>query len=91
MCTDSTFPPCSSVYNRTIKLMVVGYEKRGKSTLLKRLRRGANDPDIERTEGIDISDWSFPDLYSKIRKFSLSGEPVTFLTWDFGGQVRMYG
>ena len=78
--------PCSrSVSNRTIKLMVVGREERGKTTLLRRLRQEATDSKLDRTEGIDIHDWTYPTGW-KTKMFSAE-EPVTFLTWDFAGQV----
>ena len=64
--------------------MVVGREERGKTTLLCRLRQEATDPKVKRTEGIDILDWAYPIGWKS--KFS-SVEPVTFLTWDFAGQV----
>lgn len=74
-----------SVNNRTIKLMVVGREERGKTTLLRRLRQEATDKDLDRTEGIDIHDWIYPTGWKK--KVFSTVEPVTFLTWDFAGQV----
>lgn len=64
--------------------MVVGREERGKTTLLRRLRQEATDSKLDRTEGIDIHDWTYPVGWKK----KISGvEPATFLTWDFAGQV----
>lgn len=38
------------------------------------------------TVGVDVGDWTFE---KKIRGQSSHG-PVTFRTWDFGGQVKNY-
>ena len=73
----------SSVPYRTLKLFFIGCGKRGKTTLLRRLReRQAGD--TERTEGIDIEEWSCKG--AKRRLFRAPQEPIQFLAWDFAGQ-----
>ena len=64
----------SSVDYRFIKLIVVGCGERGKTTLLHRLR-GLPYNNISSTVGIDIEPWTYGQ------------PPVTFMTWDFAGQV----
>ena len=64
----------SSVDYRFIKLIVVGCEKRGKTTLLRRLR-GLPYDNVDSTVDIDIEPWTYGQ------------PPITFMTWDFAGQV----
>ena len=37
------------------------------------------------TVGIVVSDWTY---YKKVRESQTSLKSITFMTWDFGGQVR---
>lgn len=69
---------------RCIKLFFIGNGERGKTTLLRRLRSIPEDKEKvnERTIGIDTAKWEYPDSKKKDKR-----EPVTFLAWDFGGQV----
>ena len=73
-----------SVFYRTIKLFFIGSGMRGKTTLLRRLR-SLPDKETDRTTGIDIEDWIYPEA----RKFSFKQpkHPVHFVAWDFAGQV----
>ena len=40
---------------------------------------------LERTTGIDIEDWEYPEV--KRFSFKKPRNPVHFLAWDFAGQV----
>jgi serine/threonine protein kinase/ankyrin repeat protein/GTPase SAR1 family protein len=72
-----------SVDYRTMKLFFIGCGQRGKTTLLKRLRdQQSGEPD--RTEGIDIEEWSCSGGKKKL--FQSSRQPIHFLAWDFAGQ-----
>ena len=85
MLTDQLIAPFRSQEYRTIKLLFIGKEKRGKTTLLRRLKN-IPDPEVDRTVGIDIEDWT----YSEPRRFPFFRpvpKPVHFLAWDFAGQV----
>jgi len=78
------------VYYHTIKLFFIGNGERGKTTLLQRLRC-MPDEKADRTTGIDVEDWVYPEQ----KKFSFRSprsarEPVRFLAWDFAGQVRHF-
>ena len=73
-----------SVYYRTIKLFFIGSGERGKTTLLRRLRGLPEDRKVDRTTGIDIEDWTFPE--SKKFSFKQYKNPIHFLAWDFAGQ-----
>ena len=76
-----------------MKLMVVGAANIGKTTLLLNLvkkgrikrftevEKGVNDLPLA-TVGVELGDWE----YSHAGKHK-----VTFMTWDFGGQVKSYG
>ena len=71
--------------------MLVGESNKGKTSLLlaltkkgkvhrfKKVARGHNSLPLS-TVGVDLSDWEI----SQPKKGK-----VTFMTWDFGGQVRM--
>ena len=69
-----TYNSTRSEYYRFIKLIVVGCGERGKTTLLHRLK-GLSIENINRTVGIDIEQWTYGQ------------PPITFITWDFAGQV----
>ena len=64
---------------RYIKLIVVGCGERGKTTLLRRLR-GLPYDNLDRTVGIDIEKWTYAQH---------GQPPITFITWDFAGQVSL--
>ena len=89
-------------YHR-MKLMVVGKASRGKTTLLKKIsekgQRGREDnvflsrmnTDSRAnknlsTVGIVVSDWTYT---KKVRSDQTQTglRNITFMTWDFGGQV----
>ena len=85
------FPLHRSRPHRRMKLMVVGAANMGKTSLLLSLvkrgrmkrctevERGVNDLPLA-TVGVELGDW----------EYSHGGKPkVTFMTWDFGGQVRL--
>ena len=73
-----------------MKLMMVGAANRGKTSLLLNLvkkgkmkrftevERGFNDVPLS-TVGVELGDWEYSHGVGKPK--------VTFMTWDFGGQV----
>ena len=63
-----------------MKLMLVGKQNRGKTTLVARLQ--GKDYGSESTAGVDIIEWEC--------KPSLSKRPFYFSIWDFGGQEEYY-
>ena len=80
------FPLPRSNYYRSIKLFFIGNGERGKTTLLRRLRSMKEDKHVERTAGIDIETWTYPEPSGR-SIFKDHRKPVTFLAWDFAGQV----
>lgn len=68
-----------------MKLMLVGYAERGKSTIVAALQGEKYDgKPSSRTVGVDVSDWSYsPTLFFNKTKFHFS-------IWDFGGQEEYY-
>ena len=71
-----------------MKLAVVGYDKRGKTTLLQRLSRvSARKIRSEHvsTKGVALGQWS---LSQSLRQKNRDKQPIVFLTYDFAGQVR---
>ena len=75
---------------RSIKLMLVGEANKGKTSLLVQLtkkgtmkfyrevERGKNDKPLS-TVGVDLGEYTYSPQANKPR--------ITFMTWDFGGQV----
>lgn len=63
-----------------IKLVLVGMQNRGKTTLAARLQ--GRECGNESTVGVDISEWEYkPTIMKKAFSFSV---------WDFGGQEEYY-
>ncbi|XP_033098201.1 leucine-rich repeat serine/threonine-protein kinase 2-like [Anneissia japonica] len=69
-------------YNR-MKLMLVGYGGRGKTTLIRRLQREKVSKNIA-TVGVNVKEWKISVKHDR--------KPVDFLlsTWDFAGQEDFY-
>ena len=63
------------------KLILVGFGKVGKTSLVKRLVEGTFDQDEKKTEGIKITLW--PVALGE-------GDGVRLHVWDFGGQEIMH-
>ena len=63
-----------------MKLMLVGKQNRGKTTLVARLH-GVNLKKDQSTVGIEVSDWSYGGITRNKFYFSI---------WDFGGQEEYY-
>ena len=77
-----------------MKLMFVGESNKGKTSLLMALTRKGKVNQYQdvrlnlnrkplSTVGVDLGDWE----YAKQTSLLLAGKKVTFMTWDFGGQV----
>ena len=66
-----------------MKLMLVGKQERGKTTLVARLQgRDVKESDNQSTVGIDVSEWRCSPR--------AIGKQFTFNIWDFGGQEEYY-
>ena len=68
--------------SKQVKLMIVGQEGHGKTSLLNYLKENKNvlNKKTETTDGIEIKNWKI-----KGRK-SEEEEEITISTWDFAGQ-----
>ena len=64
-----------------MKLMLLGKQNRGKTTLVARLQ-GLDVGQNQSTVGVDISEWHYAGGFSR-RKYQFS-------IWDFGGQEEYY-
>ena len=64
-----------------MKLMLIGNQNKGKTTLVARLK-GLNIGQTQSTVGIDVSNWSYSEGITKKR--------YHFSIWDFGGQEEYY-
>ena len=63
-----------------MKLMILGYANRGKTTLVAQLL--GKEYDDESTPGVDISDWQYsPSIGRRVFHFSI---------WDFAGEEEYY-
>ena len=66
-----------------MKLILVGKQERGKTTLVARLQgKDVKESDNQSTVGIDVSEWRFSPRIGK--------QTFTFSIWDFGGQEEYY-
>jgi internalin A len=63
------------------KLILVGFGNVGKTSLVNRLIHNSFDPDSQKTEGIQITQW---DLHLH------NTEAIKLHVWDFGGQEIMH-
>ena len=63
-----------------MKLMLVGYANRGKTTLVARLQ--GREYGDESTVGVDVSEWRY--------RPSIGRHTFHFNIWDFGGQEEYY-
>eukprot|EP00731_Ephydatia_muelleri_P005062 Em0002g1238a len=63
-----------------IKLVIVGMQNRGKTTLAAKLQ--GRECGNESTVGVDISEWEYKPTIMK--------KSFTFNVWDFGGQEEYY-
>ncbi|CAH1266221.1 MFHAS1 [Branchiostoma lanceolatum] len=69
-----------------MKLMLVGFGGRGKSTLLRQLQKIKGDPRFNTaTIGVLVKDWKIPVKKSRTRTYT-----YTLSTWDFAGQEEFY-
>ncbi|XP_019623007.1 PREDICTED: leucine-rich repeat serine/threonine-protein kinase 2-like [Branchiostoma belcheri] len=69
-----------------MKLMVVGFGGRGKSTLLRQLQKIKADPRFNTaTIGVLVKDWKIP-----VKKSRSKTHTYTLSTWDFAGQEEFY-
>ncbi|KAL5013850.1 hypothetical protein ScPMuIL_008120, partial [Solemya velum] len=70
-----------------LKLMVVGYGGRGKSTLLRALRKKYKPRDQQPlTVGVIVEDWRFERYRRDVGRYVT----YTLSTWDFAGQEEFY-
>nr|XP_047144215.1 leucine-rich repeat serine/threonine-protein kinase 2 isoform X2 [Hydra vulgaris] len=65
-----------------MKLMIIGFPRQGKTTLLKRLKDDTNYNMDQATHGIDIEEITI--------KKSLSRKEFIFRVWDFAGQEEYF-
>ena len=70
----------SSRHYYRMKMMLVGKQAMGKSTLVARLHN--KDIGNESTVGVDVSEWRYSPAYSK--------KTFHFSIWDFAGQKEYY-
>ncbi len=66
------------------KILLVGQGGVGKTSLVKRLVPGTFDPEEDKTEGINITQWKVPG------KGERAAGDVRLNIWDFGGQEIMH-
>ena len=72
-----------------MKMIVVGREGRGKTTLIRRLQRDYITNRNISTVGIQISKTRLQSSDNR-KPFSVGNKSLTFHTWDFGGQQEYY-
>ena len=66
------------------KILLVGQGGVGKTSLVKRLVDDEFDPEEEKTEGINISQWQVSAMKGE------AGGEIRANVWDFGGQEMMH-
>ena len=73
-----------------MKLIVVGREGQGKTTLIKRLQKEYTSNKNISTVGIQISKTRLQGSEGTRKPFGVGGRTLVFHTWDFGGQQEYY-
>ena len=73
-----------------MKLIVVGREGQGKTTLIKRLQKDYTSNKNISTVGIQISKTRLQGSEATRNRFIVGGRTIVFHTWDFGGQQEYY-
>jgi hypothetical protein len=79
----------SSSKSERQKLLILGKERYGKTSLLYFLQKNKPiGPSTESTDGIDISYWKLPinTTQTDINKQQQQKEEIEFSCWDFAGQ-----
>ncbi|KAK3746523.1 hypothetical protein QZH41_016736 [Actinostola sp. cb2023] len=75
----------------TIKLLVIGWQDKGKTTLVHRIRNdlqyNQNTDDRESTKGVEVSE---VEMQPKIGRILPIGTKITFQVWDFAGQKEFH-
>ncbi|MBI3174981.1 MAG: GTP-binding protein [Chloroflexi bacterium] len=74
------------------KILFVGQGSVGKTSLIKRITSSTFDSREDKTDGINISQWSIPRTdFEFVRTKDISGNASIRLNiWDFGGQEIMH-
>ncbi|MCP4257766.1 MAG: GTP-binding protein [Planctomycetes bacterium] len=62
-----------------VKVLLVGYGGAGKTSLVRKVRKGKFNKKEVKTHGVRINDW----------KIKVGGEDITVHFWDYGGQGIM--
>ena len=65
-----------------MKMMLVGRQEMGKTTLVARLHNNNKDIGNKSTVGVDVSEWKYTPAFSK--------KTFHFSIWDFAGQEEYY-
>jgi hypothetical protein len=65
-------------FSKQMKLLLLGKERHGKTSLIHFLREGKSIKSPQSTDGIDINSWKI--------KGKNNGESINISTWDFAGQ-----
>ncbi|XP_077987744.1 leucine-rich repeat serine/threonine-protein kinase 2-like [Glandiceps talaboti] len=80
-----------AVPNCRMKLMVVGYGGRGKTTLLKQIQKKRLPKYDLATVGVEVEEWrKTKGIFDKITKKGSKHDMYCLTTWDFGGQEDFY-
>ena len=62
--------------------LLLSLTKKGKVSRFKEVEKGLNKLPLS-TFGVDLGDWEYSP-------HQLRTKPITFMTWDFGGQIEYY-
>ena len=76
-----------STLNNQLKLLILGKERHGKTSLLHYLQQNKSiGPITESTDGIDISQWKLKKESGKNNNNCGCEKEIIFSCWDFAGQ-----
>ena len=69
--------------------LLLALTKKGKANQYQEVKLNVNHKPLS-TVGVDLGDWEYAKQTGLLSKTGSTAKKITFMTWDFGGQVSVY-